>query len=199
MHEDKPMAGNAGDGSGGRASRWSLVIWGGAGLVLLAPLVAMQVSDAMAWTVFDFASLGALLGGLALGLELVVRKTGNTAYRSAAVVALAAAFLLILTNGALGVIGSEQEGANLLYVGVVAVALIGAVVARFRPAGMARAMSAAALAQALVPLIVATFGADSRSLAWSPEVLGLTAFFAAMWLASAWLFRTAAAQEGLKG
>ena len=166
------MAGNAGDRSGRRGSRWSIAVWGAAAFMLLAPLVAMRFTDEVAWDAFDFAFMGALLGGVGLGLELAVRKTCNAAYRTAAGVALAAAFLLVWINAAVGIIGSEQEDANFLYGGVLAVALIGAVVARFRPAGMARAMSATALAQALVPVIASTFGSDSRALTWSPEVLG---------------------------
>lgn len=139
--------------------------------------------------------MGALLGGVGVGLELAVRKTSNAAYRTAAGVALAATFLLIWINGAVGIIGSEQEDANLLYGGVLAVALIGAIVARFRPAGMALAMSATALAQALVPVIASTFGPGSKASVWSPEVLVLTGFFAALWLIAAWLFRKAAREQ----
>jgi hypothetical protein len=155
----------------------------------------MQFTDEVAWTAFDFAFMAALLGGVGLGLELAVRITGNAAYRTAAGAALAATFLLIWINGAVGIIGSEQEDANLLYGGVLAVAFIGAIVARFQPAGMALAMSATALAQALVPVIASTLGPDSKASVWSPEVPVLTGFFAALWLLSGWLFRKAAQQQ----
>ena len=94
----------------------------------------MRFTDEVDWTAFDFVFMAALLGGVGLGLELAVRKTRNVAYRMAACAALAAAFLLIWINGAVGIIGSEQEDANLLYGGVLGVALIGAAAARFRPA-----------------------------------------------------------------
>jgi hypothetical protein len=152
----------------------------------------MRFTDEVAWDAFDFASMAALLGGVGLGVELAVRKTGNAAYRSAATVALAATFLLVWINAAVGVIGSEQEDANLLYGGVLAVGLVGAVIVRFRPAGLARAMAATAFAQAAVPVIAPISGAASTALAWSPEALVLTSLFAAMWLLSAWLFRRAA-------
>jgi len=125
----------------------------------------------------------------------VVRRTGDAAYRIAAGLALAAVFLLIWINAAVGVIGSEDEGANLLYGGVLAVALAGAVVARFRAAGMAWAMAAAALAQGLVPAVASTLWPDARHLVWSSQVLGLTGLFAGMWLVSAWLFRRSAAHR----
>ena len=183
--------------SGRRGSRWSLAVWGAAALLMLTPAVAMQFSESMDWTAFDFALLGGLLGGLCLGFELAVRRSGSAAYQVAAGLALTAMVLLILINGAVGVIGSEDEAANLLFAGVLAVALVGAVVARFRPAGLARAMLAAALAQALVPVAAWALWPEARALIWSPQVLGLTAGFAATWLVSAWLFRRAAAQQSL--
>lgn len=190
------MAGReAGWARGG--SRWSQAVWGAAALLLLAPAVAMQFSEEMAWTTFDFALLGGLLGGLCLGFELAVRRTVDPAYRLAAGLALAAMVLLVLINGAVGVIGSEDEAANLLFAGVVAVAMAGAVAARFRAAGMSRAMAAAALAQALVPVAAWALWPAARDLTWSPQVLGLTGGFSAMWLVAAWLFRRAAARQGL--
>lgn len=182
---------------GGRRSRipWRIVGWGIAALILLHPLVAMQFSDEVNWHAGDFALMGALLGSVGLGFELAVRRTGNAAYRTAAGVALAATFLLVWINGAVGIIGSEQEDANLLHGGVLAVGLLGAIVARLQPARMARAMAATALAQALVPVIASTLGLRSIPSVWSSEVLALTGFFAAMWLLSAWLFRQAAAHQ----
>jgi hypothetical protein len=152
--------------------------------------VAMRFTDEVAWTAFDFALAGGLLGAACLGFELIVRKGRGATYRAAAGLALAAAFLLVWVNGAVGLIGSEQEGANLLYGGVLAVALLGALAARFRAAGMAWAMGGAALAQALVPVIASTWGL--QALVWTPQVLGATAGFAALWLVSAGLFRKAA-------
>src|SRR5918998_5011915 len=74
----------------------------------------------------------------------------RNAYRSVVGVALAAAFILVWINLAVGVIGTEDDLANLMYVGVLAVGIIGAIISRFRPHGMARALFATAIAQALV-------------------------------------------------
>jgi hypothetical protein len=86
-----------------------------------------------------------------------------------------------------------------MYVGVLAVGLVGALVARFRPGGMARALFATALAQALVAVIALTFqlGAPSSPPA---ELVLLNGFFVALFLGSALSFRQAArvgAPEGL--
>ena len=83
-----------------------MAAWGAAALILLLPLVAMQFTDEVKWDVADFVFTGALLIGVGVPYELAVRKTGNAAYRAAVGLALAAAFILILVNGAVGVIGT---------------------------------------------------------------------------------------------
>jgi len=82
----------------------------------------------------------------------------------------------------------------LMYIGVLAVGIIGAIIARFRPHGMARALFATAFAQALVAVIVLIFG---LGLPWSPpvEILALNEFFAALFVGSAILFRYAAREQ----
>ncbi len=122
---------------------------------------------------------------------LVARKAGNIAYRFAVGVALAAAFILVWVTGAVGIIGTEDDNANLMYVGVLAVGIISAIIARFRPHGMARALFATALAQALVVVIVLIFGLGSP---WSGpgEILALNGFFVSLFVGSALLFRYAA-------
>jgi len=186
------MANGFGNGGLQRSAPWRMIGWGLAGCVLLAPLVAMRFTEEVNWTASDFVFAGLLLGSVGLGVELVVRRSGHPAYRAASVVALAAAFLLVWINAAVGIIGGEHQDANVLFIAVPAVALLGAVAARFRPVGMAWALAATALAQALVPVIASTFGPGVRALAWSPQVLVLSGFFAALWLSSAWLFRRAA-------
>jgi hypothetical protein len=77
---------------------------------------------------------------------------------------------------------------------VLAVGIIGAIIARFQPDGMARALVATALAQALVAVIALIAGMGYPA---SPplELLFLNGFFAALWLISAWLFRKAAREQ----
>ena len=173
-----------------RGNGWRLAGWSLAALALVVPLIAMLFTGEVRWNAFDFAFMAALLGSVGLGLELAARRAGDSSYLKAAGLALGAAFLLIWINGAVGIIGTEAEDANILYAGVLLVALFGSAVARMRPAGMARAMTATALAQ------VAVLPAASAwtPLAWSVEVMALTVVFAAMWLLSASLFRKAAAQ-----
>jgi hypothetical protein len=115
----------------------------------------------------------------------------STAYRSAIGVALAAAFILVWLSLGVGIIGKDGDPANLMYFGVLAVGIIGAIIARLQPPGMARALSATALAQALVAAIALIAG---LGLPWSEpaELLLLNGFFIALFAGSAWLFRRAA-------
>ena len=117
----------------------------------------------------------------------------RTAYRTALGMALAAAFLLVWLSLGVGIIGKDGDPANLMYFGVLAIGVIGAVIARLRPHGMARALFAAALAQALVAAIALI---ASLGLPYSPpaEIVLLNGFFIAMFAASAWLFRRAAGE-----
>lgn len=179
------MGASARAGGGRRGNCWRAIGWGGAALLLLVPLVVQAP-----WTLADFVFMGALLGGVGFGCELAIRR-GNAAYATAAGVALASAFLLAWIDAAVGIIDSEQDDVYALFLGVVAVALLGAVGARFRPAGMARAMTATAIAQIAVPVVAWIAGLGSAASLVAPEVPILTGFFAAMWLGSAWLFRQA--------
>jgi len=144
------------------------------------------------WDLADFVVFGTLLAGVGITFALAARKTNNTAYRSAIGVALAAAFILVWVNGAVGIIGNANNDANMMYIGVLAVGIIGAIIARFQPHGMARALYATALAQALVAVIALIAGLGSTGPIWPRDILILTGFFAALWLISAWLFRNAA-------
>lgn len=93
----------------------------------------------MAWDVIDFTVFGAMLLGVGVIYTLVRRKADNKIYRFAVGVALAAAFIFIWVNGAVGIIGDESNDANMMYFGVLAVGIIGTIIARFQPNGMARA------------------------------------------------------------
>jgi hypothetical protein len=162
-----------------------------AACLLLVPLVAMQLTDQVNWSVADFVVAGALLAGTGVLYELAARKPGNLAYRAAIGLALAAALLLVWVNLAVGIIGSEQNPANLMYLAVLAVGAVGAAAARLRPAGMARALIAMAVAQALVAGIALVFGLGAPETG-TMELVGANGLFVALFAGSAFLFRRAA-------
>lgn len=169
--------------------------------ILSVPLVAMQFSDEVSWTVLDFVIGGALLFGTGLGFELVAMKAGSNAYRAAAGLAFATGLLLVWMNLAVGLIGSEDNPGNVLYLGVLIVAILGASIARLRPRGMARALYATALAQALVSVVALII--------WRPMVsdgeggvvgvLFLNAIFVVLFVGSGVLFGIARAAESKSG
>jgi hypothetical protein len=169
---------------------WRAVAWSSAALLLLLPLAAMRFSDEVDWSASDFIFAGLLIGGVGLVLELTVRTTRNHAYRAGAGFALAAAFVIIWVNGAVGMIGSEDNPFNLLFLGVIGLALVGACAARFRPVGVARTMFVAATAQ--VSLGVAGLVTDPRGAVFTGALAGL-------WLLSAAMFRRAARARRLPG
>ena len=130
---------------------------------------------------------------------LVFRIHQTRAYRSAIGLALAGAFILVWVNLAVGIIGDSDNLANLMYVGVLAIGIIGAILARFQPYGMARALFAVALAQALVTMIVLIGGLGVPGKPVSGVILILNGFFIVLWLGSAMLFRKAAREQTRRG
>lgn len=174
---------NEAENTGGRPRiPWRIVGWSIPALLLLLPLVAMRFTQEVNWTASDFVFAAVLFGSVGLAFELIVRKSGSLG----AALAVVAAFLTIWVNGAVGMIGSEDNPYNLLFGGVLAIALIGAIVSRFEPAGMARAMLAAAIVQAALAALGLT--TDMRGAVFSMA-------FAVPWLLAAALFWNAAQER----
>ncbi|HEV2078674.1 MAG TPA: hypothetical protein VGR19_02090 [Allosphingosinicella sp.] len=161
---------------------WRIIGWSILGVLMLLPLVAMQFTDEVNWTASDFVFAGVLFGSVGLTFELIVRRSRSLAYRLGAAIAVVGAFLTIWVNAAVGMIGSEDNPYNLLFLGGLLLALVGAVIARFRSAGMARAMAIAGIAQAAV----SAFGISTD---FRGGVLSMG--FSGLWLLPAALFRIA--------
>ena len=160
------------------------------GFLLLLLVAANLAMAEMKWSLDDFLTAGLVFFCLGTFFALMARVGSNTPYRLGAGIAVMAGFILIWGNLAVGFIGSEDNPANLLYGGVLAVAIIGSIAARSRARGLAYAMFATALTQFLVPLVAA--------LIWQPEVnlgmvqvLALNAVFALLWVGAGLLFRRA--------
>ncbi len=176
------------NGGGRHGNPMRVVVWGASAFLLLLPCVAMQFTREVNWTGSDFAVMGFMLLTFCCTYEFAVWLSGNIAYRAAFGIALAASFILVWLNLAVGIIGDENNPPNLMFGGVLAVGFIGAIIARFRPRGMSRALVATAFAQALVGVIAAAAN-------WGYEAAALGIFFCAMWLASAALFRAASVES----
>jgi hypothetical protein len=122
----------------------------GTGLILLIPLV-LTLLAIWHWRPGALVLAFVLLfGGAGLTYGLVTKKMmSNKAYRFAVGVALAAVFLLVWMNAAVGGILGDDP-ANLMYFGVLLVGFIGAVIAHLEPQGMSRALFATTFAMVLV-------------------------------------------------
>lgn len=172
-----------------RLSIWAVIII----LLLSVPFVAMQFTKEVNWDLFDFIFMGTLLFGVGLAYEFAARKTSVTTYRTAIGFALGAAFLLIWINGAVGIIGSENNPANLMYFAVLIVGIIGALITRLEAKGMVKTLFATALTQAFVPIIA--------FIIWKPDftlgviqVFFLNTIFVLLFTISALLFRQAGSE-----
>jgi hypothetical protein len=167
------------------------------GLILLIPLAAMQFTGEVNWSLTDFVFAAVLLLCTGLLFEVAMRKGNNLAYKAAAVLAIGTAFLLIWANMAVGITGSENNPVNLLYFGVLIVGIIGTVIVRFQPRGMALTMFGTALAHILAAIIALIL--------WNPELdasfpepdstwvaaIGVNVMFVLLFAASALLFHRA--------
>lgn len=165
------------------------LLWGGAGMLLLLPWIAMQFNNTeVNWDGFDFLVFGTMLAIACGACELAMWASRSHAYRLAAAIAVGTGFVLVWINLAVGIIGSENNAENLVYAGVLAVAAIGAAIARLRPAGMARVMLVTASVHALTGVYGLAIGSIEA---------GVSAIvFVAAWLASAWGFHRAARVVG---
>lgn len=78
--------------------------WAGVtGLLLLVPLAAIQVTQEVTWTAFDFAVAGGLIFGAALVFELATLRVEARA-KLAVGAAVMAAVLLVWAEGAVGIL-----------------------------------------------------------------------------------------------
>lgn len=166
------------------------------GCFLLIPLLAMQFTNEVDWTLSDFIFAGGLLFGTGLMYILVTRilatrKADDTPYRVAVGFALFTGLFLIWVNAAVGIIGSEDNPFNVMYFGVIAVGIIGGLSARFQPQGMIRTMFAMALAQALITAIALIGGFYQTPPSTVFHIMGVNGFFITLFVVSALLFRYA--------
>ena len=119
-------------------------------------------------------------------------QTGNTSYNAAVALAVATVRILSWGIGAGGILGADGDPADLMYIGVLAVGITGAIIVRFLPLGMARAMIVMALAQALVTVIALIIGKQDAPYMSVFEIVSLNSFLVSLFLGSARLLQKAA-------
>lgn len=160
-----------------------MAAWGGAALLWLAPLVAMQFTNEVRWSVFDFAVFGAMLAIAASLFDLATRTGGDLARQAALALTIGTGLLMTWANLAVGLVGGEDDPVNLMFWTPMVVAFLGGVLVRFRPKPFSLVLVVTAAAQMAPAIIAAVMG-------WG-LALGPAAFFSLMWLGAAALFRMA--------
>jgi hypothetical protein len=178
-----------------RWGRWVLVT--AAVLAVPALLMALNIgvpdpgsgTDGVNWGPMDFATIGVLVLASGLLYEYASSRGGSTAHRLAVGIAVLAGLGLIWVNLAVGFM--DVESANLMYVLVLFVALVGTAIGRFEPRHAAVAMFATAAAHAVVAAIglIADLG----------PTLPADAFWIAGWVAAGLLFRQASLETSPVG
>ena len=160
--------------------------WGGAAALLLTPAIAMQFSDEVQWTASDFVIAGFMLSIPLAIMELTLRASRSWAYRGGVALAAGTALVITWVNLAVGIIGDEGDPQNLMFFGVIGVAIVGGALGRFRPKAMALALLATAVAQLATAGMAYVFG---------HVTFVLISAFALGWLLSAGLFWKAAGER----
>ncbi len=144
-------------------------------LLMLLPLAGRLFLPDWNWGPLDYVFAAIMVFGTASLFELGRILNNNNLYRAGFGMALVAGFILIWGNLAVGLIGSEDNPANLMYLVVLAIAFLGAIMARFQPRGLSRTMFATAAAIAIIPVIALITKSNFQDV---PEAVGVAGVFA---------------------
>ncbi|MDT0688721.1 hypothetical protein RM549_02935 [Salegentibacter sp. F188] len=80
------------------------------GALLLIPLIAMQFTDEVVWTISDFLVAGILLFGTGLAIDLVLRKISTTKNQIIVCGIILATLFIIWAELAVGIFGTPFAG-----------------------------------------------------------------------------------------
>ncbi len=79
-------------------------------VLLLIPIIAMQLTNEVQWTLFDFLIAAVLLLITGLAIDYIIRKVKSTKYRIVLSVVLLVMLLLIWAELAVGIFGTSLGG-----------------------------------------------------------------------------------------
>jgi len=79
-------------------------------ILLLIPLVAMQFTTEVRWTVSDFLVAGFMLLGTGILLEIILKQVKKRPYRRLLIALLLVLFLLAWAELAVGIFGTPFAG-----------------------------------------------------------------------------------------
>lgn len=165
---------------------WRIAGWGVLAALLILPAIAMRFSPEVDWTVSDFVFAGIILAALGIGGEIALRVGRNAPHRSGIGIAALGSFLTVWINGAVGMLGSEDEPTNLIFIALVGVAIVASLLVWFRPSIMRWIMAALSAGQFAVGIAAGLWTMPGHAIEW-----GVLSFFALIWSASAACFHAA--------
>jgi len=80
------------------------------GLLLLIPLIAMQLTDEVKWSLLDFIIMGAMLSITGLFGEVILKKVKKSKHRLILYITIVIIFFLIWAELAVGIFGTPFAG-----------------------------------------------------------------------------------------
>ena len=80
------------------------------GFLLLLPLIAMQLTDEVNWSFFDFIIMGIMLSITGLALGIIIKKIKYYKYRNIFITIILMIFLLIWAELGVGLFGTPIAG-----------------------------------------------------------------------------------------
>ncbi|MCX7973721.1 MAG: hypothetical protein N3B16_04390 [Candidatus Aminicenantes bacterium] len=157
-------------------------------LLVLILFLVRELTDILAWGPLDFGFVWLMVLSTSIVYELITRKHKNKTYRLALAVALGTGFIMIWTNLAVGLIGSEDEPVNMIYLVLLAGGLIGALLVRLKARGLTITMGIMALGQVLITLIALLAGWQHLPSSSVSDILKVNGFFFLLWQTKMYLF-----------
>ena len=80
------------------------------GLLLLIPMIAMQLTDEVNWSFFDFIIMGIMLSITGLALGIIIKKVKYHKYRNIFIAIIIIIFLFIWAELGVGLFGTPFAG-----------------------------------------------------------------------------------------
>ncbi|QZH75745.1 MAG: hypothetical protein JY451_03895 [Erythrobacter sp.] len=172
---------------------WRLAGWGCLLALLILPALAMQWhAEGVHWTASDFAFATVLLGLLGAGAEIAFAVGRNAPHKVGIAIAALGGFLTVWINGAVGMLGSEEEPTNLVFIAMAGIGVVASLLVWFRAAPMRWIMATLSAGQFAVGVVAALWTMPGHAVEW-----GVLTFFALIWGAAAACFHAArSAQSG---
>lgn len=78
--------------------------------LLLVPFIAMQLSNEVIWSLSDFVLMGALLFGVGIAIEFILRKVSSTKNRIILSAIILLLFFVVWAELAVGIFGTPIAG-----------------------------------------------------------------------------------------